>query len=105
MAKKKRGFLDGYKTYDTSTGFCHAGQWRGAFGQRMGRDEAEAIIKSKDKTPWEILGVAQNASPQEITKAYRAKMMEWHPDRNPHREAEAVEMSKAINAAYEIIGS
>ena len=33
--------------------------------------------------PWEVLAVAQDASEDEIKKAYRKIVMEWHPDRLP----------------------
>ncbi len=52
---------------------------------------------------YEILGVRRDASDEEIKKAYRKLVFEYHPDRNPHdKEAEA--KIREINAAYEIIG-
>lgn len=33
--------------------------------------------------PWEVLGVTQEATEDEIGKAYRKIVMEWHPDRLP----------------------
>lgn len=33
--------------------------------------------------PWEVLEVAQDASEDEIKKAYRKIVMQWHPDRLP----------------------
>jgi len=33
--------------------------------------------------PWEVLGVSQEATEDEIGKAYRKIVMEWHPDRLP----------------------
>ena len=46
-----------------------------------------------------VLGVAADASPAEVKRAYRRLAMRWHPDRNDHPEA--VERFKEINAAYE----
>jgi molecular chaperone DnaJ len=52
---------------------------------------------------YEILGVSQGASNEDIKKAYRKLVLRYHPDRNPNdKEAEA--KIREINAAYEIIG-
>ena len=100
-----KGFLDGYKTYDTSKGFGDPKKWQNAFRQRIGKDEAQAIMNTQSKSPHEVLGVLQNASPQDIKRAFRKLMMEWHPDRNQHREGEAEQQSILIIAAYEMLTS
>jgi molecular chaperone DnaJ len=52
---------------------------------------------------YEILGVSQGASNEDIKKAYRKLVLRYHPDRNPNdKEAEA--KIREINAAYEVIG-
>ncbi|MCP9453445.1 MAG: J domain-containing protein [Nitrospira sp.] len=53
---------------------------------------------------YRILGVSHEASDEDIKKAYRKLVLQYHPDRNPgSREAE--ETIRRINAAYEIIGN
>ena len=50
-----------------------------------------------------VLGVALQASQDEIKKAYRTLALQFHPDRNRgNREAE--QKIREVNAAYEILG-
>ena len=51
---------------------------------------------------YDILGVARNASDEEIKKAYRKLAMKYHPDRNPHVK-EAEEKFKEAKEAYEVL--
>ncbi|RTL63134.1 MAG: J domain-containing protein [Hyphomicrobiales bacterium] len=53
--------------------------------------------------PYETLGVAPNASQDDIRKAYRKAAKETHPDLNPGKP-EAESRFKEINAAYDIVG-
>ncbi|RKE47147.1 J domain-containing protein [Sphingobacterium detergens] len=101
MAKK--GFLDGYKTYDTSQGYGSSKKWRSAFNERFSKQEAETIIGNEKQTPYQILGIKHGATKSEIKKAFRALVTEWHPDLNQHRLQEAEEMSKKIIAAYSLL--
>ena len=52
---------------------------------------------------YEILGVAHDVSDEEIKKAYRKLVLQYHPDRNPGSTT-AEEKIREINAAYEVVG-
>ncbi len=51
--------------------------------------------------PFTVLGVAQEASLDEVRRAYRRLAMHWHPDRNP--SAAAGSEFKRVHAAYELL--
>src|SRR4028118_808076 len=51
---------------------------------------------------YEILGVARDASSEEIKKVYRRLARQYHPDLNPG-DKEAEEKFKDIGEAYEIL--
>ena len=52
---------------------------------------------------YEILGVAKDATEQEIKKAYRKLAMQHHPDRNKDDKA-SEEKFKEASEAYEVLG-
>jgi molecular chaperone DnaJ len=52
---------------------------------------------------YDILGIKQTSSQEEVKTAFRAKALQYHPDRNPNNK-QAEETFKEVNAAYEILG-
>jgi molecular chaperone DnaJ len=50
---------------------------------------------------YDILGIAPNASTEEIRKRYRAMAMRYHPDRNTESGAEV--RFSSIQKAYEVL--
>ena len=51
---------------------------------------------------YETLGVARNASDEDLKKAYRRSAMKHHPDRNPDDKV-ALEAFKECKEAYEVL--
>ncbi|GCC53474.1 hypothetical protein SanaruYs_37190 [Chryseotalea sanaruensis] len=54
------------------------------------------------KNYYAILGVSPSAHAADIKRAYRKLALQYHPDKNPHPEAER--FFKEVNEAYETLG-
>jgi DnaJ-class molecular chaperone len=52
---------------------------------------------------YEILGVQETASQEDIKKAYRKLSLQYHPDRNNNSSESTIKI-QSINSAYETIG-
>jgi uncharacterized membrane protein YkvA (DUF1232 family) len=82
-----------------------AGVWW--LNRRLGDGRAAPdTVRSPD--PYEILEVTRDASPEEITRAYREQMKRYHPDRvatlGTELQRVAHERTVAIQRAYDAIG-
>jgi len=65
-----------------------------------------ASMETTNENLYEILGVNQNASTEEITKAYRKLSLKWHPDKNPRsRWRECNDKFKIFGKAYHILSN
>ncbi|MBP3848894.1 MAG: J domain-containing protein, partial [Pyramidobacter sp.] len=52
---------------------------------------------------YEVLGVARDATADQIKHAYRAKVRECHPDTHPN-DPDAEQKYKEVNAAFSVLG-
>ncbi len=54
------------------------------------------------RDPYDVLGVAKNASAKDIKSAFRKLAKKYHPDQNP--DPKAKDRFAEVNQAYEIVG-
>lgn len=63
----------------------------------------------KNLTYYELLGIAQNATPEEIKRAYRQQVTQYHPDHyskaSPDEQRYASERTQRINEAYDVLSN
>jgi hypothetical protein len=94
--KKKKGFMDVYKKYDTSNGFGNRQEWMNAFYDRIGFEKAVEVLGETD--PLVLFGLTRDASWEDVVATYRKLARQNHPDLGGSKEA----MQK-INAAFEVL--
>jgi hypothetical protein len=93
--KSKKGFMDGYKTYDTSEGFGSIDEWRDMWEDMTG-EQAGVILGKQKSSPLSIFRLAAlPATMNDLKTVYRQLMLKNHPDRGGTHEA-----SVLITAAY-----
>ena len=91
--RKKKGFLDGYKTDAPAVEGCGGlDEWRATW-EGMTEGEARDILGSTD--PLDLLGLPPHPTADQLKSAYRKKSMESHPDHGG-----SAERFHAVHAAY-----
>jgi len=73
---------------------------------RVARDALDFVgrlEKALSDDPYKVLGVAKDASQEDIQKAYRALAKKLHPDLNPGNKS-SEEKFKEVSAAYDLVG-
>lgn len=65
----------------------------------------DAVVRRyRSMNPYQVLRVNPSATSDEVRKAYREMLLAYHPDRaDPFVRSVNLEITKAINAAYEVI--
>jgi DnaJ-domain-containing protein 1 len=59
-------------------------------------------LRTRPRDPYEVLGVKRDASFEDIKKAYRKLVLQYHPDRNPG-DKQAETRFKEVQDAYDAI--
>ena len=57
----------------------------------------------KNKKLFKILEINENASQDDIKKAYKKLAIKYHPDKNIHNKMDAIEKFQEILHAYQIL--
>lgn len=103
----RRPFAPARKRYDPEKeGYGSPDDWARAFNVTMGFEEAKRRVRESKRTEWQILGVEEGATWAEVQRAYRARIIEVHPDRakiHGLTAEESHEKMKELNAAYVVL--
>lgn len=61
------------------------------------------MASGKQADYYEVLGVAREATAEQIKSAYRKAALQWHPDRNPGDKPQAEEKFRQASEAYSVL--
>ncbi len=69
--------------------------------------QTPGLFQQQQQTPdyYKVLNINEHATMEEIRKAYRAAMMQWHPDRNAQCGEECVTKTRQVNEAYKVLSN
>ncbi|CAI5765587.1 DnaJ homolog subfamily C member 22 [Podarcis lilfordi] len=62
-----------------------------------------SVQNERQRMALKVLGIHDDATPEEIHKSYRELVKLWHPDHNRHRAEEAERRFIEVQAAYELL--
>jgi hypothetical protein len=100
----KKGFLDGYRTYDASDGHGDAAEWQRLFVERMGLDEARRALDLPADAGWEAicqaLRLAATESMARLVGDYEAAARAFETAGPVEERAQAVKSAKFRLEAY-----
>lgn len=52
---------------------------------------------------YKVLGVDNNASTEDVKRAFKKQAKKWHPDKNPNNAEEATRRFKEVSEAYQVL--
>jgi hypothetical protein len=100
----KKGFLEGYKTYDDSAGHGNTAEWQKAFSAKMGLDEARRELGLPADAGWEAicqaLRLAATESMARLVGDYERAARTFSTTGPLEEKAQAVKAAKFRLEAY-----
>lgn len=104
----KSSYYSNQAHYGTGSSSSYGSSYDSSYGWKRNGGQ-EASRKDRKRDPYDILGVPQNATPNEIKSAYHRQASKYHPDKVAHLGKEFQELAeerfKELNWAYEILKS
>jgi hypothetical protein len=101
---KKKGFLEGYRTYDDSAGRGSPAEWRQVFAERMGLEEARSTLGLSADAGWDevrqAFHLAATESMARLAGDYEAAVKGFDGTGPVEEKAEAVRAAKFRLEAY-----
>lgn len=67
------------------------------------KEKPKSAVSGKVAAAFQQLGLAADASKEEVRRAYRKLALQHHPDKNPGLQEEAAKKFQQITVAYETI--